>query len=517
LPIYPKILTFYAALERRIKNICLAEKDRRHDLFALAKCYSGRLANKHRDMIEESQFHSVPERSTSNNSNNTGTNMNPIVPSTIDKTNHVNHHPILSDNQSTTSRTTPKDSLNSNSTARSTNDKPVNVVGTGNGSTTAQKSASPVPSSQSTAPTSSSTTTARSGSTNNTERSTTKVKPEPVISNSSSTNAAATTTTATSTKSSRVAHGPSLPSSKIQVTSTTPSKNESNETSSSTSGRTIKLSNNGSDRHESSPQTSTVSTTRESPPTSKKETSTMIDRRPTSSTTDQQQSSNKSSASPVSRATSSRTFTSSTRTTSSAATVNDDSVRRSDQAAINGSASLSLSTSSKNIRTESPHEHAPVEKRTRGSTSKSDRNVASHVEEPQPRNGSSRSAHRDHKHESNKRARSSTPEKRSSNGSAGGNSSSSSRRLNQTAESTLSTTPVHQDNEHSSTSGIMDVSPSSLSTKRIKTTDAVSNGRSARKEAREERHASSSSSHRVSSSSSRSDRREKYHSSKEPK
>jgi len=47
----------------------------------------------------------------------------------------------------------------------------VNIVGTGNGSTTAQKSASPAPSSQSTAPTSSSTTastTTRSGSTNNT-------------------------------------------------------------------------------------------------------------------------------------------------------------------------------------------------------------------------------------------------------------------------------------------------------------------------------------------------------------
>jgi hypothetical protein len=40
---------------------------------------------------------------------------------------------------------------------------------------------------------------------------------------------------------------------------------------------------------------------------------------------------------------------------------------------------------------------------------------------------------------------------------------------------------VHQENEHSSTSGIMDVSPSSLSTKRIKTSEAVPNGRSARK------------------------------------
>jgi hypothetical protein len=113
--------TFYAALERRIKAICVAEKDRRHDLFALAKCYSGRLAHKHRDMIEESLFHSVPERSTpsstSNNNNNAGTNMNPIVTPTIGDTNNVNHHPILSDNQSTT-RSTTKDSSNSSSTGK---------------------------------------------------------------------------------------------------------------------------------------------------------------------------------------------------------------------------------------------------------------------------------------------------------------------------------------------------------------------------------------------------------------
>ena len=62
LPIYPKMTAFYAALERRIRAICLAEKDRRHDLFALAKCYSGRLAQKYKDMIEESLFHTVPER-----------------------------------------------------------------------------------------------------------------------------------------------------------------------------------------------------------------------------------------------------------------------------------------------------------------------------------------------------------------------------------------------------------------------------------------------------------------------
>ncbi|CAF1583731.1 unnamed protein product [Rotaria sp. Silwood1] len=515
LPIYPKMTTFYAALERRIKAICAAEKDRRHDLFALAKCYSGRLAHKHRDMIEESQFHSVPERQTSsssstsnqnnnnnnqnnNNNNNAGTKMNPIVtPTIIGDTNNVNHHPILSDIQSTSSPTTrsiQKDSLTSNTTARPTSEKSMNVSTTSNGSTTATKSSSPAPSSQPTAPTSRSATI-----TNITERSTSKTKTEPVIINSSS-NSSSTTATISSTKSNRIPHGPSLPSSKTTVTSTTQNKIESNETSTSMTGRTIKLSNNPTDRHES-PQASTISTLRESPPTNKKDTSTTIDRRPTSSTTEQQISSSKTSSAPVSRPTSSRTVTSTTRSsTSSVATTNDDSIRRSDQTATNG---INSSTSSKTLRTESPHEHVPVEKKSRSGSSKGDRITTSHVDES--RNSSSRSTHREHKHESNKRARSSTPEKRSANG---GNSGSSSRRLNQTAESTLSTTPVHQDNEHSSGSGIMDVSPSSLSSKRIKTSDTISNGRSTRKEAREERHTSSSSSHRVSSSS-RSDRRDK--------
>lgn len=168
------MITFYTALERRIKNICLAEKDRRHDLFALAKCYSGRLAHKHRDMIEEGQFHTVPERSTTtsnnNNTNNPGTNMTPLVTPTIGDTNNDKHHPILSDNQSATTTTNrssaSKDSSNSNSSskyfenkmkfiywflflARSTSEKPVNVSGTNNGSTTAQKSSSPAPSSTS--------------------------------------------------------------------------------------------------------------------------------------------------------------------------------------------------------------------------------------------------------------------------------------------------------------------------------------------------------------------------------
>lgn len=112
LPIYPKMFPHYAALERRIEAICVAEKDERHDLFALAKCYSGRLSQKRRDMINESQFHSVPERVVpSSTSNNPGTNRKATVSST-----NVNDHPILSDNQSTASRITAKESSNSNST-----------------------------------------------------------------------------------------------------------------------------------------------------------------------------------------------------------------------------------------------------------------------------------------------------------------------------------------------------------------------------------------------------------------
>lgn len=125
MPIYPKITTFYSALERRIKAICSVEKDRRHDLFALAKCYSGRLAHKHRDMIDESQFHTVPERpaasSTSNSNNNNGTKMNLIVTPAIGDTNNVHYHPILSDSQSSQSsnpRSIQKEPTNNSTTSK---------------------------------------------------------------------------------------------------------------------------------------------------------------------------------------------------------------------------------------------------------------------------------------------------------------------------------------------------------------------------------------------------------------
>ncbi|CAF1369508.1 unnamed protein product, partial [Didymodactylos carnosus] len=74
LPIYPRITTFYTALERRIKNICNAEKDKRPDLFALAKCYNGRLSHKYQDMCEENQFHVVPEKMAPIQTSSTSTN-----------------------------------------------------------------------------------------------------------------------------------------------------------------------------------------------------------------------------------------------------------------------------------------------------------------------------------------------------------------------------------------------------------------------------------------------------------
>ncbi|CAF2904258.1 unnamed protein product [Rotaria sp. Silwood2] len=96
---------------RFLESLLETIMNHRHHLFASAKCYCDGLAQKRRDMIEESQFHSVPERppptSTSNNSNNNaGTKMNPIVTPTIGDTNNVNHHPILSDTQPTPSSIT---------------------------------------------------------------------------------------------------------------------------------------------------------------------------------------------------------------------------------------------------------------------------------------------------------------------------------------------------------------------------------------------------------------------------
>ncbi|CAF1264050.1 unnamed protein product [Adineta ricciae] len=514
LPIYPKIAAFYTAVERRIKTICAAEKDRRHDLFALAKSYSGRLARKHGDMIEASQFHTVPERSASSstsssiNNSNPGTKMNSLLPPSDGDAANVNDHPILSDSQSSqssTTRSTKKDLANTSSTTtRPASDRAGNTAGSSNISTTAPKSSSPTPSSQTATPIPATSTTNRSAVVTSTEPSTSRIKSDSVVNSSGS---ATNTASSTSSKTNRTAHGPSLPPStpisKSQVSSTTQIKSELNE-SSTGGGRMIKLSSNGNDRRESPP----TSTTRISPPTSKKESSSNDKRNPSSSANEQQLSSTKTSASPSSRTTSSRTVTTSSRNNVSSASGNDDLIIKSEQTATNGA----NSSSSKNARAESIHDNAPVGKRSRGTSSKGDHSATSFHTDGS-RNGSSRSAQREHKHESSKRARSSTPDKQSSNG-----SSSSSRRLNQTAESALSTTPVHQDTDNYSGSGIVDVSPSSSSTKRIKTNDIVSNGRSSRKETREDRHTSSSSSHRIpSSSSSRSERREKHHSSKETK
>ncbi|CAF4633870.1 unnamed protein product [Rotaria sp. Silwood2] len=75
-----------------------------------ATCCCGHLVHENCDMIEKNQFPSVPERQTpsltSNNNNNAGTKMNPIVTPIIGDTNNVNYHPILSDTQSAPTPTT---------------------------------------------------------------------------------------------------------------------------------------------------------------------------------------------------------------------------------------------------------------------------------------------------------------------------------------------------------------------------------------------------------------------------
>ncbi|XP_069468772.1 THO complex subunit 2 isoform X2 [Ambystoma mexicanum] len=66
LPWYPKVLNLGQALERRVKKICLEEKEKRHDLYALAMGYSGQLKNRITYMVPENEFHhkDPPVRST---------------------------------------------------------------------------------------------------------------------------------------------------------------------------------------------------------------------------------------------------------------------------------------------------------------------------------------------------------------------------------------------------------------------------------------------------------------------
>uniref|UniRef100_A0A3Q2EHG3 THO complex subunit 2 n=1 Tax=Cyprinodon variegatus TaxID=28743 RepID=A0A3Q2EHG3_CYPVA len=56
LPCYPKVLNLGQALEARVHKICLEEKDKRPDLYALAM-YSGRLKSQKVHMVPENEFH----------------------------------------------------------------------------------------------------------------------------------------------------------------------------------------------------------------------------------------------------------------------------------------------------------------------------------------------------------------------------------------------------------------------------------------------------------------------------
>uniref|UniRef100_A0A7N9AXV8 THO complex subunit 2 n=1 Tax=Mastacembelus armatus TaxID=205130 RepID=A0A7N9AXV8_9TELE len=66
LPCYPKVLNLGQALECRVHKICLEEKDKRPDLYALAMGYSGRLKSQKVHMVPENEFHhkEPPARST---------------------------------------------------------------------------------------------------------------------------------------------------------------------------------------------------------------------------------------------------------------------------------------------------------------------------------------------------------------------------------------------------------------------------------------------------------------------
>ncbi|XP_040906858.1 THO complex subunit 2 isoform X4 [Toxotes jaculatrix] len=57
LPCYPKVLNLGQALECRVHKICLEEKDKRPDLYALAMGYSGRLKSQKVHMVPENEFH----------------------------------------------------------------------------------------------------------------------------------------------------------------------------------------------------------------------------------------------------------------------------------------------------------------------------------------------------------------------------------------------------------------------------------------------------------------------------
>ncbi|XP_014904985.1 THO complex subunit 2 isoform X1 [Poecilia latipinna] len=74
LPCYPKVLNLGQALEARVHKICLEEKDKRPDLYALAMGYSGRLKSQKVHMVPENEFHhkDQPARSATPSSQQNG-------------------------------------------------------------------------------------------------------------------------------------------------------------------------------------------------------------------------------------------------------------------------------------------------------------------------------------------------------------------------------------------------------------------------------------------------------------
>uniref|UniRef100_A0A3P9JYT3 THO complex subunit 2 n=1 Tax=Oryzias latipes TaxID=8090 RepID=A0A3P9JYT3_ORYLA len=64
LPCYPKVLNLGQALECRVHKICLEEKDKRPDLYALAM-YSGRLKSQKVHMVPENEFHHKDQQARS--------------------------------------------------------------------------------------------------------------------------------------------------------------------------------------------------------------------------------------------------------------------------------------------------------------------------------------------------------------------------------------------------------------------------------------------------------------------
>ncbi|XP_041750983.2 THO complex subunit 2 [Coregonus clupeaformis] len=83
LPCYPKVLNLGQALECRVHKICLEEKEKRPDLYALAMGYSGQLKGRKVHMVPENEFHhkEQPVRSatTASQLNGPGTTAKPTT------------------------------------------------------------------------------------------------------------------------------------------------------------------------------------------------------------------------------------------------------------------------------------------------------------------------------------------------------------------------------------------------------------------------------------------------------